>query len=443
MKLHLLFDHEGSRIGLDDGHETAPVLDALEPLVARLCAAQQQLRTVAFDDLLGLCDAAARSWTQPGALLADFIRRNRLGFLPLWLRRANLQTLAQRSLRGRPEALDCFIPLGEKDPMMIRAQPRGVVVHWVAGNVPVLGLLSLVQAMLCKNANVVKVSRRRAGLLPFMLAALSEARYTNARGETFSGRILTDAMAVVYADRQDQAAARELSRLADVRVAWGGREAVEAIINLPRRYGTEDIVFGPKVSFAVVGAERLGDNDTARRTAAAIAADACAFDQQGCNSPHTVFVERGGPVTPAGFACLLGEAMEAESRRAPLEEVDPAAAMNVLGIRTEYAMRGDTYHSRDIQWAVVYSDDDEGLAEPCYLRTLSVRPVDDVFEVAAFCSSQTQTAGLAVDERRHALADALTTRGVERCPAVGAMRIYDVPWDGLFAMDRLVRWVSG
>ena len=280
-------------------------------------------------------------------------------------------------------------------------------------------------------------------MLPYLLAALSEATYTNARGETFSGRVLTDAMAVVYADRQDQAAARELSRLADVRVAWGGREAVEAIINLPRRYGTEDIVFGPKLSFAIVGAERLAEHDTARRTAAAIAADACAFDQQGCNSPHTVFVERGGSIAPAEFARLLGEAMETESRRAPLEEVDPAAAMNVLGVRTEYAMRGEAHHSRDIQWAVVYSDEDTGLAEPCYLRTLFVRPVDDVFDVAAFCSSQTQTAGLAVDDRRHALADALTARGVERCPAVGAMRIYDAPWDGLFAMDRLVRWVSG
>ena len=443
MKVHLLFDREGPQLGPDDGYETAPVLDGLEPLVARLRAAQQRLRAVAFDDLLGLCDAAARSWTQPGHPLADFIRRNHLGFLPLWLRRANLQTLAQRSLRGRPEALDRFVPLGEKDPMMIRAQPRGVVVHWVAGNVPVLGLLSLVQAMLCKNANVVKVSRHRPGMLPYLLAALSEVGFSNARGEMFSGRVLTDTMAVVYADRQDQAAARELSRLADVRIAWGGREAVEAIINLPRRYGTEDIVFGPKVSFAVVGAERLADHDAARRTAAAIAADACAFDQQGCNSPHTVFVERGGPIAPAEFARLLGEAMEAESRRAPLQEVDPAAAMNALAVRTEYAMRGEAHHSRDIQWAVVYSDEDRGLAEPCYLRTLFVRPVDDVFEVAAFCSSQTQTAGLAVDDRRHALADALTARGVERCPVVGAMRIYDAPWDGLFFMDRLVRWVSG
>ena len=116
--------------------------------------------------------------------------------------------------------------------------------------------------------------------------------------------------------------------------------------------------------------------------------------------------------------------------------------MNVLAVRTEYAMRGEAHHSRDIQWAVVYSDDDKGLAEPCYLRTVFVRAVNDVFDVVEHCSPQTQTVGLAVDSRGESLAGALTARGVERCPAVGAMRIYDAPWDGLFAMDRMVRWVS-
>jgi hypothetical protein len=65
-----------------------------------------------------------------------------------------------------------------------------------------------------------------------------------------------------------------------------------------------------------------------------------------------------------------------------------------------------------------------------------------VFAVVPFCSSNTQTAGLAVNQRRQALADALTARGVERCPDVGTMRIYETPWDGLFPMERLVRWVS-
>ena len=291
MKFHLLFDHEGPRIGPSGEYEAAPALDSIGPLVARLREAQARLREVALDDLIGLCDAAARNWTQPEHPMADFIRTGRLGFLPLWLRRANLQTLLRRSLRGKPEALDRFVHLDEKDSLAVRAQPRGLAVHWVSGNVPVLGMLSVVQAMLCKNANLVKVSRRSPGILPFLLAGVAGAEYTNTAGQKLSGRLLTDAVAVVYCDRDDQDAARELSLAADIRVAWGGREAVEAIVNLPRRFGTEDIVFGPKLSCAIVAAERLADGETARRTAAAIAADASAFDQQGCNSPHTVFVE--------------------------------------------------------------------------------------------------------------------------------------------------------
>jgi hypothetical protein len=308
--------------------------------------------------------------------------------------------------------------------------------------VPVLGIISLLQSLLCKNANLLKVSHLSPGVLPHLLAGLAGATYTNRAGKTITGRLLTDTVAVVYADRRDEAAARALSLLADVRVAWGGHEAIEAITSLPRRAGAEEIVFGPKTSFAVVGAERLGDLETARRVATAIAHDAAAFDQQGCNSPHTVFVERGGAVPPTEFARLLAAAMTTVCRQSPLRHVDAAAAMNVLGTRAEYDMRGEAWYSRGVDWTVVYAEQDQGLATPCFLRTLFVRPVDDVFAVVGYCSRQTQTAGLAVDDRRLALADALTARGVERCPNVGNMRLYETPWDGLFPMERLVRWVS-
>src|SRR5580704_3627500 len=169
MKFHLLFDHEGSRIGLVGEYDSAPALDSIGPVVERLRDAQARLRAVVVEDLVGLCDAAARNWTQPDHSMADFIRAGRLGFLPLWLRRANLQTLLRRSLRGRPDAIDRFVHLDDKDSIAVRAQPRGLAVHWVAGNVPVLGMISLVQAMLTKNANLVKVSRRSPGVLPHLL----------------------------------------------------------------------------------------------------------------------------------------------------------------------------------------------------------------------------------------------------------------------------------
>lgn len=442
MKFHVLFDREGSHIAREGGPEDVRPVDSLVPLVERLRAAQASLRTIAVDDLIGLCDTAAATWARAEHPMSAIIREYGLGFLLLWMRRRNLEATCARTFRGHPEALDGFVPLGDADPMLLRAQPRGLAVHWVAGNVPMLAMLSLLQSLLCKNANLVKVSHKSAGLLPHLLQAFTDIRYTNRRGETVSGRSLTDSVVLVYADRNDEAAARELSLAADVRIAWGGRQAVEAIMGLPRRFATEDIIFGPKLSLAVVGAERLADPKMASRAAASIAADACALDQHGCNSPHTVFVERGGNIAPSGFAKLLADAMEVECRRAPLQQVDPAAAMNVLGVRTEYDMRGDAYYSNGMSWTVAYSESDVGLADPVYLRTVFVRPVDDVFDVVAFCFRGTQTVGLAVDERRHRLADALTAQGVDRCPNVGSMRLYETPWDGLFPMERLVRWVS-
>lgn len=442
MKLHLLFDGDGPRIPLDGEPAEGASLEALGPLVDRLRVAQAALRAVSIDELIGLCDAAAMRWTRPDSPLADVIRRYDLGFLPLWMRRSNLERLVARSLHGRPECLDRFVRLDPADPMLVRAQPRGLAVHWLAGNVPVLGLLSLLLSALCKNANLLKVSHVGAGLLPQLLEGFREVSCRNAVGQTVEGKLLLDAVAVVYADRTDVEAARALSTAADVRVAWGGREAVEAVMGLPRRLGTEDVVFGPKLSLAIVGAECLADEKSAGRIATALARDASAFDQHGCNSPHTVFVERGGAVSPAAFAGLVAEAMKTVCRQFPPGPIDPASAMNVLATRTEYDMRGEAYYGHGAEWTVVYAEQDRGLAEPCYWRTLFLRPVDDVFDAVPYCSEQTQTVGLAVEGRRLELAEALTARGAARCPGLGTMRMFDSPWDGMFPVDRFVRWTS-
>ena len=85
----------------------------------------------------------------------------------------------------------------------------------------------------------------------------------------------------------------------------------------------------------------------------------------------------------------------------------PQEAFQILGWRAEYDMRGQAWYGDGVRWSVFYSDEDSGLANPCYGRTLFVRPVDDVFEVAALCSVNTQTAGLALGDRRLKVAEAL------------------------------------
>jgi hypothetical protein len=439
MKIFVLFDERGRHIEPAGDPEQCPMETSPDRLVTDLKRGQEKLRAASIDDLIGLCDAAGQAWTTPGSEVARMISSLSIGFLPLWLRRTNLEPLVAQAFRGNRKAIDEFVPNGGGN-RRHRAQPRGILVHWVAGNVPLLGMISLVQGLLSKNANLVKVSRQNAGILPYFLEALGQVRYRRPDGTEISGALLTDAVRAIYMDREDPAATA-LSTLADVRVAWGGREAVEAIMNLPRRFGTEDIVFGPKTSFVVVGADVLAETAGARRVASLVARDTVALGQRGCNSPHTVFVERGGGVSPEAFAGLLGEELGRTARPAA-PDTAPQEAFQILTWRAEYDMRGQAWYGDGVRWSVFYSDEDRGLATPCYGRTLFVRPVDNVFDVAAFCSVNTQTAGLAIGERRLKVAEALTARGIERCPEVGHMSLYEAPWDGMYPMDRMVRWVS-
>lgn len=442
MRFYVLFDHCGRQIETNAQPTDAPVRDSIDDIIEQVKKGQEALTTIGIDDIIGLFDTIASSWSQPQHPLAPLIRDRGLGFLPLWMRRQNLTSICDLSTNGHRAALDDFVGLSDKDPRLFRCQPRGLIVHWIAGNVPVLGMISMIQGMLGKNATILKASHNDSGLLPTLLESFTDISFTTSAGKKISGDILTDSVAVIYTDRDDLEASRRLSTAADVRVAWGGREAVESIMNLPRRFGTEDIIFGPKVSLIIIGSEYLESEGTAHKLAQNIVRDVSAFDQRGCNSPHTVFVETGGAIHPNQFAGIVAQEMESALGNRPLREIQPGDSMNILGVRTEYDMRGNAYYSDGMGWTVAYSDDDTGLAPPCYLRTLFIRPVDDVFDVVPFCSLNTQTAGLAVNDRRFELANALTQAGIERCPTVGAMSLYESPWDGMFPISRMVRSVS-
>jgi hypothetical protein len=409
--------------------------------MAEVREGQAALARLSIDEIIGFCDAAAAAWADPAHPMAAALRDAGMGFVPLWMRRLNLEQWCDLSFHGQRACLDRFTPLPGGGRRLFRAQPRGLAVHWLAGNVPVLGMLSLLQGLLAKNANVLKAPGRDSGLLPNLLAS-----WRGISCDTPSGRVcgetLLRSLAVVYVEHDDQEAARWLSSKADVRVAWGGREAVETIMSLPRRLGTEDIVFGPKVSLALIGAESLETREHAHNLAEALARDTAAFEQRGCNSPHTVFIEKGGKITPKEFAGLAAKALATTASHRPPRDFQPAEAMRLLAVRTEYEMRGEAYYDNGLNWTVAYSEDEEGLAEPCYMRTLFLRPIENVFEAVKFCSRQTQSAGLAAGKRNIELAEALTSQGVERCPHIGSMSLYESPWDGMFPLARMVRWVS-
>lgn len=375
---------------------------------------QEYLQSLSIDEILDWFEAASCPWLDRSHPLHT---KYDLTYLLHWSRslRSTLDTSLRESrytLDGVVDGLACF--------------PRGVVVHWLAGNVPMLGMLSLLQALFTKNASLVKLPSTSPQMIPDLLASLAETS-TEVDGER-----LLKSVATLSLDREDPRQ-KELSLAADVRIAWGGQEAVDAIRSLPCAAHCQDLIFGPRTSFAVVGAE-----EATGKIAGRVAYDVCQLQQRGCNSPHTLFVERGGGVSPEEFAACVAEGMEQHATR-PL---DLAAGQvgALLALRAEHEMEGGAFYPGGMGWSVLYSEE-KGLAEPAHYRTLFVRPIDSVEEVVACCSAKTQTVGLALSPGRHKrLAYQLMQRGVDRCPPVGQMTLYDSPWDGFFVMDRLVRW---
>ena len=420
-----------------------PVVGGLEGLVSRLRAGREKLDAYSVDDLIALVSGAAKRWADPASPLVP-LRQQGLLFLTNWCDAGSFRTMADRSLRGYRGFMDGFRALGGSNRRLMRAQPRGLVAHWLAGNVPLLGMLALAQSIVTRNANILKASSSFSRVLPALLDGFRGLEVRCVDGRILKGDDVLASIAVVYFPREHTAAGEQMSALADVRLAWGGREAIESILNLPKRYGTEDVIFGPKLSFMVIGREALANPRLLRRAARQAATDASVFDQYACASPHTIFVEKGGAVSPREFAAALAAEMAKALIRIPKGAVDAGTAAKVESLRMRYEFTGELWRSSGTEWTVLYDEQtDKGLAEPCYSRVITVRAITDILEAAQFAHKGIQTVGVALTgPRKLAFASAASARGVERFPDLGRMTFFDSPWDGLFPMDRFIKWIT-
>lgn len=195
---------------------------------------------------------------------------------------------------------------------------------------------------------------------------------------------------------------------------------------------------GPKLSFSVISKESLSDERSTRKLARKIAIDASVFDQTGCASSHNVFVELGGSISPIRFAEILSEAMAKVAIQVPKGKMTPEAAVH--SARGIYDFKGFVYGDPDSVWTVLYSDNTE-LNKPVYSRGVFVHPIVDLDDVVEYISDDIQTIGLdAIGEKATRFATKAAQKGAVRFPLCGKMLNFETPWDGVFIMDRLVKW---
>ncbi|UKJ74927.1 acyl-CoA reductase [Azospirillum brasilense] len=336
---------------------------------------------------------------------------------------------------ANPAVLDDFQPMPKGG--FARAFGPELLLHVWAGNVPGLPLWSLISGLLVKAGTVGKLPSAEplfAGWFAQILAEIDPE--------------LADCIAIVWWKGGDEVAERAWLGRADTVVAYGGNDALEAIrARVP--ITTRFLPYGHKISFGMVSRSAL-DAGKAGAVARQAAYDVARYDQQGCYSPQTFFVERGGRVSPRAFAGYLAHELDALGGKFPRRPLSMGEAGSVASWRNAEETKGFADPSRALlgdpagSWAVAYTDAADGLS-PCGLnRTVTVgavgRLADAVPGLAPY-RAFLQTVGIAAaPEELFALAGALGAVGVTRLCALGRMTAPEAGWhhDGRFNLLDLV-----
>ena len=412
--------------------------EQLKEIITSLRDAQVWLREQPVEGLIGLIDMAAKRWMSEPKY--QILKDKGLLFLSTWCAENNLRRVANLGLRGNIQYADSWLSMPDSEKHQMRANARGLVCHWLAGNVQILGLFALVQAILTKNSNLLKVSKNDEGVFRLLLTAFEGLEYTCTDGHVIKGEDLLKTIAVIYFPRTADDVARQMSASADVRIAWGGREAVETVASYPSRYDAETVIFGPKLSMAVVAREDLQDEQEARKLARRVAVDVSIFDQTGCASPHNVYIERNGAISPEQFCELLTEAMRKTELQIPKPAMSAEQVSAIHSIRSVYDFCGKVYGSETMSYTILL-DDEPASHKPVYSRVIFVHVVDDINDALAFVSDDIQTIGISsASERTQLFASEAAHRGAMRFPLIGRMLNFEMPWDGIILIDRLVKW---
>ena len=355
-----------------------------------------------------------------------------MSFFSDFFAKSNLKQELNLALRGNYKILDNFVKLENGGNKLYHVQPRGLAVHWIAGNVDELGIFSIIQALISKNVSLIKAPSNYENLLKIinLLKTIKTSK--------LSGNDIAETLSVIYLDKNDDQNQNLISEEADVRIIWGGLDAVSKIISLPKKSFCEDIVFGPKYSYAILDEESLSDSNIPVK----LAFDISIFDQNACSSPHTIFIETKNKELIHSFAENLSLAMDKVNKLIPKQPISDSKSMEIHEIRSENEFSGTVFSSKDTSWTIIVSDDND-LAKPCFSRVVFIKPISNAMSLIASNTKKIQTVGIMMNkEKRLELIDKLTLQGGDRSPSLGDMSTYESPWDGMFVIDRMVRWVS-
>jgi len=421
----LFFQHSFQKRKIDNVKNIKKFLDKKRELLSK----------ISVHDIIEIIKLCAKEWKKN-----KYFNDEGTNFLCNWILTDKFEKDISFSLNNNLNYLDQFIKLVDEN-KKITANPRGLVVHWIAGNVPTLGLISFLISLVCKNSNIIKLPKGSNELFLNLFKCFLKLSYKNVKGDIIKGSDIVSSTCIIQLDKESKLQI-EISKISDVRIAWGGKEAIESISNLPKKINTQDIIFGPKISLAMIDKSSINlENNKLDNILFKLTKDICLFDQKACASVHNIYIENTSKKIKEIIEKKLSFFLEKYSNENIMENNDFKTLDNIKNARLDAILNNASLlHNYSLQWTII-ADNNLKNNKPAYGKTVYLHYIKNLEEVLKILDDKNQVVGLeAQGSKRINLAKKITERGVSRVTRFGEMTKFNLPWDDEFPTNKLVRW---
>lgn len=339
----------------------------------------------------------------------------------------SLETMLAAEL-GDPRVLDHAVPDGRVPGRQLAAFGYARALHIFSGNVPGVAVTSLVRSLLVKSATFGKLASGEP-VLPVLFA--------RTLADVAPG--LAQSLALCYWPRTALQTQDIALGASDAVVVYGGAEAV-ADVRAATPAATRLVVHGPRLSFGIVGPESTG------RTAAGAARAVAAYDQQGCVSPHLVYVV-GDRAKAEEFARDVADQLRLTAAKLPRGTLTPEEAVAIRNARTaaEFSGTAQLFGEEGSGYTVILEEAPE-FRVSCLNRVLYVKPVATTQEIAPVLPGSGLLQSAAVEgfpeNEKAELVRMLGLHGVSRVTSFERLPWPPMHWhhDGSAPIRELVWW---
>jgi phenylacetate-CoA ligase len=258
-----------------------------------LASLKKDLALIPLYKILNILDGFSKEWSEG----SDFFNqsmptliqdsgfsetevRATLSLLPGLLSRESLEARI-RSEFTNEKVIDQFTKLPHFGGL-VKAVPKGLLLHVTAGNVFLSSIDSLIMGFITKNISILKVSSSNQFFPLFFARKLQAFDKEN---------VLANKFAILHWKGGDHETESFIKSKVNTIIAWGGEEMVRAYQkDLPQSVKFLD--FGPKISLQIISKEALENKDL-KKIAEAVVRDITPWDQSACASPQNLYLQEG------------------------------------------------------------------------------------------------------------------------------------------------------